>query len=147
MGEVVAFVACRWWLRLWTCTADIPPLWLRKGWALSQCGWVGGWRVGAACVHVFILQVFASTLIALLSSSGCVLLAFNRTSTNVQVALMGLIASAVAALDAHPGIAEVAKCGLGFLQHQVAVPENQVTWVAVVLNIGRYVYVSEKVYW
>ena len=58
---------------------------------------------------------------------------------------MGLIASAVAALDAHPGIAEVAKCGLGFLQHQVAVPENQVTWVAVVLNIGRCVCVGESV--
>ena len=44
----------------------------------------------------------------------------------VQVALMGAVPSAVAAVDAHRRIAEVARAGLGFLQNLASAPENQV---------------------
>jgi hypothetical protein len=39
---------------------------------------------------------------------------------------MGAVPSAVAAVDAHRGIAEVARAGLGFLQNLASAPENQV---------------------
>ena len=45
----------------------------------------------------------------------------------VQVALMGVVPSAVAALDAQRGSAEVAECGLGFLWNLSAPSENKVT--------------------
>jgi hypothetical protein len=45
----------------------------------------------------------------------------------VQVALMGVVASAVAAVDAHRGIAEVARAGLGFLENLAVDRENMVT--------------------
>jgi hypothetical protein len=44
----------------------------------------------------------------------------------VQLALMRVVPSAVAALDAHRGIVEVAKNGLDFLQRLSATPESQV---------------------
>ena len=44
----------------------------------------------------------------------------------VQLALMRVVPSAVAALDAHRGIVEVAKSGLDFLQRLSATPESQV---------------------
>ncbi len=40
---------------------------------------------------------------------------------------MDVISSAVAAVDAHRGIAEVARAGLGFLQNLAMGHENQVT--------------------
>ena len=39
---------------------------------------------------------------------------------------MGAVSSAVAALDAHCGIVEVARAGLGFLQNLARAPENRV---------------------
>jgi hypothetical protein len=45
----------------------------------------------------------------------------------VQVALMGVVSSAVAALDANRGIPEVASAGLAFLLNLAMAPENQVT--------------------
>ena len=41
--------------------------------------------------------------------------------------LIGVVASAVAALDAQRGSAEVAECGLGFLWHLASAGENKVT--------------------
>jgi hypothetical protein len=49
----------------------------------------------------------------------------------VQAALMGVVSSAVAALDTNRGIAEVASAGLGFLQNLAMAPENKVTLVMV----------------
>jgi hypothetical protein len=43
-----------------------------------------------------------------------------------QVALMSLVPSAMAALDSHRGVAEVAQYGLGFLWKQSVAPENRV---------------------
>jgi hypothetical protein len=43
------------------------------------------------------------------------------------MALMGVVPSAVAALDAHRGSAKVAECGLGFLWNLSTAPESQVT--------------------
>ncbi len=40
--------------------------------------------------------------------------------------MMDVVSSAVAALDAHRGIAKVARAGLGFLQNLARAPENQV---------------------
>ncbi len=45
----------------------------------------------------------------------------------LQVPLMGVVSSAVAALDANLGIAEVASAGLAFLHDLAMAPENQVT--------------------
>jgi hypothetical protein len=42
----------------------------------------------------------------------------------VQVPLMSVLGSAVAALDAHQGVAEVAKYGLGFLLNLSGSPAN-----------------------
>ena len=39
---------------------------------------------------------------------------------------MGAVPSAVAVMDAHRGIMEVARAGLGFLQNLARAPENQV---------------------
>jgi hypothetical protein len=45
----------------------------------------------------------------------------------VQVALMDVVPSAVAALDAHRGIKEVAECGLILLQYLACASDNKVT--------------------
>ena len=77
---------------------------------------VGSW-VAAACVGWFVLlgqfklEGWASLLNEL---------------NGVQVALMDVVSSAVAAVDAHRRIAEVARAGLGFLQNLASAPENQV---------------------
>jgi hypothetical protein len=42
------------------------------------------------------------------------------------MALMGVVPSAVAALDAQRGSAEVAECGLDFLVNLSEAPENKV---------------------
>ncbi len=44
----------------------------------------------------------------------------------VQVALMGVVSSAVAAMDAHRGVAAVAEHGLGFLRYLSMVDANMV---------------------
>jgi hypothetical protein len=46
----------------------------------------------------------------------------------VQVALMGVVGSAVAAMDANPGVAGVAGCGLDFLRILAEAEENKVMW-------------------
>jgi hypothetical protein len=46
---------------------------------------------------------------------------------SAQVALMDVVPSAVAALEAHLGIEKVAKSGLGFLHNLCIAPENKVT--------------------
>jgi hypothetical protein len=40
---------------------------------------------------------------------------------------MDVLSSAMEAMDAHRGVAEVVECGLGFLQNLALAPENQVT--------------------
>ena len=54
------------------------------------------------------------------------MVAVLQKKTAVQVALMSAVPSAMAALDGHRGLVDVARIGLGFLFNQSVAPENRV---------------------
>ena len=61
----------------------------------------------------------------------------------VQVPLMGVLGTAVAALDAHRGLWEVAEMGLLFLRDLAVAPENHVRFHAWYSKLaGAFVFAS-----
>jgi hypothetical protein len=95
---------------------------------LGECASAKG---GGRCQRLPVLVACTSMLFGLI--------AFSMTcfcAHCVQAALMGVVSSAVAALDANRGIAEVVSAGLCFLQNLAMAPENQVT-LAMMQCCGR----------
>jgi hypothetical protein len=77
---------------------------------------------------VVVARIGVAFLMNLAVAFICRFMCFCCSCTDcLQVVLMGVVASALAALDAHRGVAIIARCGLGFFWNLSSTAENQVT--------------------